>query len=124
MQDYVRRLVVRIGDKDRPLSRNRHFHTFATRLGRKAVKLSRQLRSLARSLVDQTAHGGSLRLERLGDGQTGLRLCLHLERLKAKRTVYLSPAEWELLLREPGVPDALKQLGVDPVDTVDPVAGR
>lgn len=98
MQDYLKRLVVWINEGGQSLSRNRHFHTFATPLGRKALKLSRQLRALARDVVAQAAQGGTLRVEELGEGAS-LRICLHLDRLKSRRTVYLSPAEWELLLR-------------------------
>jgi len=99
MQDYLKRLVVWINEGGQTLSRNRHFHTFATPLGRKALKLSRQLRSLGRDILTQTELGGTLRIEHLG-APSSLRIAVHLERLKTRRTVYLSPAEWELLLRD------------------------
>ncbi|MBI5543508.1 MAG: hypothetical protein HY901_06435 [Deltaproteobacteria bacterium] len=111
MQDYLRRLVVRIGETGRPLSRNRHFHTFATPLGKKALKLSRQLRSLARDILAQDAEGGAIGVERQADAEGRVRVLLHLVRLKAKRTAFLSQGEWELLLQEPGVEEALARRG-------------
>ena len=36
----------------------------------------------------------------------------HLTRLKARRTAYLSEGEWELLLQEAGVREALARQGV------------
>lgn len=107
MHDYVRRLVTRIGEAGRPLSRNRHFHTFATPLGRRALKVSRELRSLARDILAQAANGKPARFEPLEDRRGGVRVLIELDRLKAKRVAHLSQGEWELLLEEDGVRDAL-----------------
>jgi len=110
MHDFVRRLVARIGESGRPLSRNKHFHTFDTPLGRQALKLSRRLRSLSQDLLSQgLAEGDSLAVEQQTDGAGKVRVVLHLARLKAKRTVYLSQGEWELLLQEPGVREVVER---------------
>lgn len=112
MHDYVRRLVTRLSETDRPLSRNKHFHTFDTPLGRRALKLSRQLRSLAQDIVAQAGQGGALQLERQTEPDGKVRILLHLSRLKAKRTAFLSEGEWELLLQERGVRETLERAGV------------
>ena len=112
MDDYVRRLVRRIGEAGKPLSRNRHFHTFATPLGRRALKLSRQLRSLARDILALAAESGPIQVERGVGGDGAVRILIHLTRLKARRTAYLSEGEWELLLQEAGVREALARQGV------------
>ena len=111
MHDFVRRLVARIGESGRPLSRNKHFHTFDTPLGRAALKLSRELRSISHDILAQAEQGGSLRVEQQSDAAGKLRVVLHLAQLKAKRTVYLSQGEWELLLQEPAVREAVKRSG-------------
>jgi hypothetical protein len=111
MHDYVRRLVRRIGEAGTPLSRNRHFHTFATPLGRRALKLSRELRSLARDILAQVQDGAPLSVERRDEGEGGVRVLIQLVRLKARRTAYLSQGEWELLLQEEGVRAALERSG-------------
>lgn len=107
MHDFVRRLVVRIGESGRPLSRNKHFHTFDTPLGRQALKLSRRLRSLSKDILVQAREGGTLQVERQADQAGKLRIVLHFARMKARRTVYLSQGEWELLLQEPGVKEVV-----------------
>ena len=118
MHDFVRRLVVRIGESGRPLSRNKHFHTFDSPLGRQALKLSRQLRSISKDLLAQAQEGAQVRVEQQADGTGKLRILLQFARLKAKRTVFLSQGEWELLLQEPGVREA-----IDRCAKADPPAG-
>ncbi len=108
MHDFVRRLVVRLGERGRPLSRNKHFHTFDTPLGRQALKLSRRLRSLSGDILLQAKDGGTMQIEEQADPAGKLRIVLQFARLKAKRTVFLSQGEWELLLQEPGVREALE----------------
>ena len=57
MDPFVRRLVQRLHDPKRPLSRNRHFHTFATPEGQRALRTSRRLRSLQRDILACQASG-------------------------------------------------------------------
>ncbi|HEY3448855.1 MAG TPA: hypothetical protein VGK67_21020 [Myxococcales bacterium] len=109
MHDFVRKLVARIGESGRPLSRNKHFHTFETPLGRQALKVSRRLRSLSKDILVQTKEGGTLRVEHQSDQAGKLRIVLHFARVKARRTVYLSQGEWELLLQEPGVREIVER---------------
>ena len=47
MDAFVRRLVERLLEPSEPLSRNRHFHTFETPEGRRALKLARRLRGIS-----------------------------------------------------------------------------
>jgi hypothetical protein len=109
MHDYVRRLVARISESGRPLSRNRHFHTFATPQGRRALKLSRHLRSLAHDILVQAQVGGRIAVEHLEGEHPGVRLWLENERLKARRTAYLTRSEYDLLLEDDGVREALQR---------------
>jgi hypothetical protein len=109
MRDYVRRLVARISDRGSPMSRNRHFHTFATPLGRRALKLSKELRSLAQDIIAQAEGGGRIQVEQVGGKVPGVKVLLDIIHLKARRTVFLSLSEWELLLAEAGVREALQR---------------
>ena len=109
MRDYVRRLVARIGDRGSPMSRNRHFHTFATPLGRRALKVSRELRSLAQDIIAQAQEGGRIQVEQVGGEEPGVRVLLDLIHLKARRTAYLSLSEWDLLLEDASVREALQR---------------
>jgi len=109
MHDYVRRLVVRIGERGRPMSRNRHFHTFATPLGRRALKLSRHLHSIAHDIVTQARIGGRIVVEKIGGEKPGVRLSMELDHVKARHTAYLTRSEWELLLEDESVREALER---------------
>ena len=109
MRDYVRRLVARISDRGNPMSRNRHFHTFATPLGHRALKVSRELRSLAQDIIAQADEGGRIEIEQVGGEVPGVKVLLDLTRLKARRTAYLTQSEWDLLLEEAGVREALQR---------------
>ena len=110
MHDYVRRLVVRIGERGKPMSRNRHFHTFATPLGRRALKISRQLHSVALDILTQARIGGRIVVEHVEGRTPGVRLSMELEHIKARRTTWLSRSEWELLLQDEAVRTALERL--------------
>ena len=107
MDLFVQRLVQRLLDPARPLSRNRHFHTFDTPEGRSALKVSRRLRSLQRDILACHAEGGSPRVSR-NDGPGGeRRIELHMERIQGRRVSLLLEAELELLRQLPGVREAL-----------------
>lgn len=107
MDPFIRRLVQRLNDPARPLSRNRHFHTFETPEGRAALRTSRRLQSLREDLLTCLRDGGQARCAPAEDAQGALRVELTLLRLKGKRTTMLPQAEWELLTELPGVREAL-----------------
>lgn len=107
MDPFVRRLIERLHDPSRPLTRNRHFHTFETPEGRAALKLSRRLRSLQKDILACTGEGGRARVVRHGTDDGGFRVELALERVKGKRVSMLEDEEYELLAALPGVKDAL-----------------
>ncbi|MFN7133529.1 MAG: hypothetical protein ACK4N5_15740 [Myxococcales bacterium] len=100
MKAFVHRLVARLLDREQPLSRNRHFHAFDNPDGRKALKISRQLRSLARDIVEQERSGKPLRVVCERDGAELVRVQLDFLMLKATRTAFLSPQEFDLLMRD------------------------
>ena len=103
MDPFVRRLVQRRLDPRRPLSRNRHFHTFATPEGKAALRTSRRLRSLQADILACRDEGQPARFIRhlLDDGQH--RIELVFERVSGKRVSMLDDAEFELLLELPDV---------------------
>lgn len=107
MKNYLQRLVARLTEAERPLSRNRHFHTFANPHGRKALRISRQLRSLARDIREQAERGEPIRVEPVVEDGNVVRVLLEYIRLKARRTAFLSPGEFQLLLEAEGVREAL-----------------
>src|SRR5450432_775444 len=107
MDRFVRRLVERLVAEGRPLSRNRHFHTFDTPEGRTALRTARRLQALQRDVVRCRAEGGRVEL-RTHEGRPPLRaleLCL-LHRVGTHRA-FLSKEELELLRGLPGLADAL-----------------
>lgn len=108
MDPFVRRLVERLHDPARPLSRNRHFHTFDTPEGRLALKVSRRLRSLHRDILECVREGRQARLFRHVDPEGEHRIELHFERIAGRRVSHLKAAELELLAQLPGVRDALQ----------------
>jgi hypothetical protein len=107
MDPFIHRLVRRLNDPSRPLSRNRHFHTFETPEGRAALRTSRRLRNLRDDLLTCLQQGGRARCAPIEDAEGALRIELTLVRLKGKRTTMLPQAEWELLTELPGVREAL-----------------
>ncbi len=108
MDPFVRRLVQRMLDESRPLSRNRHFHTFSTPEGKLALRTTRRLRSLQADILACGSEGQPARFVRhdVEDGEH--RVELRLERLSGRRTSRLLPAEFELLLELPGVRPVLE----------------
>jgi len=110
MDPFVRRLVERLHDPTRPLSRNRHFHTFDTPEGRLALKVSRRLKSLQRDIMACRKEGSQARFFRqVGpDGET--RIELQMERIQGRRVSLLQDAEFALLSQLPGVQEALQEV--------------
>ncbi len=110
MDPFVRRLVERLHDPTRPLSRNRHYHTFDTPEGRSALKVSRRLKSLQRDIVACHREGSRARFIRQGGPAGEHRVELHMERIQGRRVSVLQDAEFELLAQLPGVREALEEV--------------
>lgn len=106
MDAFVRRLVERLLEPSLPLSRNRHFHTFETPEGRRALTLARRLRGLARD-VRRCLDRGVLPEVREDGGDGDLRVELRFDEVAGRRTAFLTGEEYALLLRLPGMSDAL-----------------
>jgi hypothetical protein len=109
MDPFVRRLVERLHDPSRPLSRNRHFHTFDTPEGRSALKVSRRLKSLQKDILSCQKEGQRARFFRHVNAEGEHRIELHFERVQGRRVSHLKDAEFELLAQLPGVRDALHE---------------
>lgn len=107
MDPFVRRLVERLFDPSSGLSRNKHFHTFDNEEGRAAWKVTKRLKALASDIEACHRDGGRPRVERSTSSRGEVRVELHLERLKTRRSTRLDEAEYELLLILPGVKQAL-----------------
>ena len=117
MRSFVLRLVAQLIDDERPLSRNRHFDTFDDPAGRRALRLSRQLRALEKEIL--AAHqrdGGARCVAEEREGAVIIRL--EWASLAARRTSYLKPDEFRLLLGRPGVRAALQ--GASEADLASP----
>lgn len=109
MDPFVRRLVERLFAPGQPLSRNRHFHTFENAEGRKALRIRRRLEGLAKELASLRQEGGAPSVTRTADADGVVTIALKLAGPNGTRTAYLEEDELELLLRLPGVRDALPE---------------
>jgi hypothetical protein len=98
MDPFVRKLVERLADPQRPLSRNRHFHTFESPEGKTAMKIFKRLTALKRDIDDCEKAGGSYEVQRL-EAKDQVQVQVTLERLRSRRTVILEEAELDLLQR-------------------------
>jgi len=107
MDPFVRRLIQRLHHPSRPLSRNRHFHTFSTPEGQRALQLSRRLRNLQRDILACAREGGLTIIQR-EDAEGQRRIELTLEKLKGRRVSMLEEDEFELLRELPGVEAAFE----------------
>jgi hypothetical protein len=107
MDPFVQKLIRRLHDPSRPLSRNRHFHTFETPEGKMALKAARRLKSLQRDILACAREGRYAQVIRSGKkGQ--LQIELQLERIRGRRVSILKEGELELLEELPGVREALR----------------
>ncbi|GMU60607.1 MAG: hypothetical protein IT380_27535 [Myxococcales bacterium] len=107
MDPFVRRLVERLFEPGHPLSRNRHFHTFENAEGKRALRIRRRLEALQEAIDDCRAAGKLPRVKRSTDEDGLVTVELRLEGTQGTRTTYLEGDEFELLLRLPGVREAL-----------------
>jgi hypothetical protein len=106
MDPFVRRLVERLLDPGQPLSRNRHFHTFATPEGKRALAVSRRLQSLRLAVLDCQRRGGTLAVHR-APASRDVVLELAYESPRSRRVATLERQEFELLRTLPGLAAAL-----------------
>jgi hypothetical protein len=107
MDPFVRRLIERMHDPSAPLTRNRHFHTFDTPEGKRALKTSRRLLSLQKDILACRKEGRLAKVSASKNATGAHRLELSLERIKGRRTALLEEDEFELLTQLPGVREAL-----------------
>ena len=98
MRDFLYRLVARLHDGERPLSRNRHFHVFAGS-GKQALRIDRHLRDLEAQLQTLQGRGERPRV-RLQPGG-GAQLVMRDRRVSVVRTATLSAEEVALLRQHP-----------------------
>ena len=68
MREFFHRLLQRLHDEARPLSRNKHFHALSDGNGRRALRADRHLRDLEEHLEELQRHGERPRIRRLPDG--------------------------------------------------------
>jgi hypothetical protein len=107
MDSFVRRLVERLVAEGRPLSRNRHFHTFDTPEGRTALRTARRLRALQRDVARCLAEGGRVELRARPEHTAARALELCLSHRVGTHRAFLSQQELELLRALPGLSEAL-----------------
>lgn len=97
MADFVERAVLRLR-QDPGFSRNRHYATFSSPEGKKALRIHRHLRSIERDLSRGWA----------GTVEVGpARVCLVLRSRSDRRVAYLTPGEFRILCSNPAVRAAL-----------------
>lgn len=104
MHAFVYRLVERLTHDGPKLSRNRHFHTFASPEGRRALRIARQLRSVARDIAAAAPRRPVL------DRGAG-RVRVEIPVTDGVRVAFLEPEAWEILRRMPLVRAALDESG-------------
>ena len=91
MEDFVERVVRRLRD-GRGFSRNRHYATFSSPEGKRALRIHRHLRSIESDL----SRGSRMSVER-----EAARVRLTLRSKGGLRTAFLSEAEFRLLCTSP-----------------------
>jgi len=84
--------------EEQSLTRNRNFHTFETAEGRRALRVSRHLKSVERDLLAQLAQGNTPRVTwHRNEGQI-VSVELEYRAVKGRRRAYLTREEFEILL--------------------------
>jgi hypothetical protein len=107
MRDFLYRLVERLHDEERPLSRNQHFHVFEGS-GQKALRIDRHLRDLEAQLSRMQARGERPRVRPTKEG--GVQLVLRDPKVAVVRTATLSAEEAAILARHPAGAWALEPM--------------
>lgn len=117
MREFLYRLVERLHEEARPLSRNKHFHSFEPAPGetRRALRIDRHLRDLERHLAVLMERGERPRIRSLPGG--GVQLVLRHPKLAVVRTATLSPEEARLLAGHPAGAWALGEPAREPGNT-------
>jgi hypothetical protein len=98
MREFLYRLVERLHEEARPLSRNKHFHAFEGGTKR-ALRIDRHLRDIEHHLELLMAQDQRPRVRALPDG--GVQLVLQHPKLAVVRTAVLTAEEAALLARHP-----------------------
>jgi hypothetical protein len=97
MDPFVERVVRRLRSEP-GFSRNRHFATFSSPEGRRALRIHRHLRSIERDL----SRGSSATVDRGSD-----RVRLTLRSKRGRRYAFLTASEYRILCTNPLVRSAL-----------------
>lgn len=118
MREFLYKLLSRLHDEARPLSRNKHFHTFAGNAGA-ALRIDRHLRDLERHLSLLKDRGERPRVRALAGGS--VQMVLRHPRLALVRTATLAPEEVALLRQHPAGRWALGVLDA-PLPAEEPAA--
>ena len=99
MREFLYKLVQRLQDTARPLSRNKHFHAFTGTEARRALRIDKHLRDLEAHLEKLRARGQRPRVRVLPGG--GVQLVMSHPTLAVVRTATLSVEEARLLACHP-----------------------
>ena len=99
MREFLYKLVERLQDAARPLSRNKHFHAFSGEEARRALRIDKHLRDLEAHLEKLRARGQRPRVRALPGG--GVQLVMGHPTLPVVRTATLSVEEVRLLACQP-----------------------
>lgn len=108
MDPFVRKLVLRLLDESAPLSRNRHFHTFESQEGKRALLIARRLKSLQSDIAKCAQAGGDSWVAISKSAEGTVQIELWRERLRSARLTTLDQVEFELLCLLPGMRTALE----------------
>ncbi|MCA1828887.1 MAG: hypothetical protein ABR567_16075 [Myxococcales bacterium] len=114
MREFLYRLVQRLHEEARPLSRNKHFHVFVGE-ARKALRIDRHLRDLEIHLGKLMERGERPRVRALRGG--GVQLVMRHPTLSVVRTATLNAEEVALLARHPAGAWALGEPEAAPKST-------
>jgi hypothetical protein len=120
MRDFLYKLVQRLHDEGRPLSRNKHFHAFADGGAQRALRIDRHLRDLEVHLAALREQGVRPRVRALADG--AVQLVLGHPRLSVVRTATLAPEEVRILRQSEAGRWALAPL--DPGEQAEPAPAK
>ena len=99
MRDFLYRLVRRLHDRERPLSRNKHFHVFDGEGARQALRIDKHLKDLELQLERLQAQGLRPRVRALHGG--AVQLVLSDPKRSLVRTATLTREEVALLREHP-----------------------
>lgn len=109
MDAFVRQLVLRLFDAGKPLSRNRHFHTFETPEGKRALKLFKRLRAVGADIKQCHRAGGNSHVRTTKDDSGNIVIEIELSHLRSTRLTRLDHDEFRLLCQVADVQQFLNQ---------------